>query len=108
MDACSYLDRDSWKVPIRTQLQQTVWLVSSALFLLMVSVVTHSVTKQKFFAVIMKLIALGTGMAGGNLFMSFKYLLVFLKCIFFSFLLFGESFYFHLSINHMSKTLSFP
>ncbi|XP_071144122.1 uncharacterized protein [Mytilus edulis] len=36
----------------------------------MVSVVTHSLSKQKLFAVITKLCALGTGIAGGYLSMS--------------------------------------
>ncbi|VDI02113.1 Hypothetical predicted protein [Mytilus galloprovincialis] len=61
---------DSWKAPIRTKLQQAVGLVSGAIFLLMVSVVTHSLSKQKLFAVISKLCALGTGIAGGYLSMS--------------------------------------
>lgn len=57
---------DSWKALIRIKLHQAVGLVSGALFLLMVSVITHSLTKQKLFTVITKLCALGTGITGGT------------------------------------------
>ncbi|XP_063405898.1 uncharacterized protein LOC134689859 [Mytilus trossulus] len=55
----------SWKVPIQNKLYQALGLVSGTLFMLMISLTIHSVSKQKLFTVITKMIALGTGIAGG-------------------------------------------
>ncbi|VDI11684.1 Hypothetical predicted protein [Mytilus galloprovincialis] len=56
---------ESWKVPIQNKLYQALGLVSGTLFMLMLSLTIHSVSKQKLFTVITKVIALGTGVAGG-------------------------------------------
>ncbi|XP_071144070.1 uncharacterized protein [Mytilus edulis] len=56
---------ESWKVPIRETLHKALGLVSGTLFMLMLSLTIHSVSKQKLFTVITKVIAFGTGVAGG-------------------------------------------
>ncbi|CAC5388047.1 unnamed protein product [Mytilus coruscus] len=58
---------ESWKLPVRSALHQAIGLVSATLFLLMVSVITNDVIKQKLFSTITKVIALGTGISGGYL-----------------------------------------
>ncbi|CAG2246427.1 unnamed protein product [Mytilus edulis] len=56
---------ESWKVPIQNKLYQALGLVSGTLFMLIISLTIYSVSKQKLFTVITKVIALGTGIAGG-------------------------------------------
>lgn len=60
-----FLYLESWKLPVRSALHEATGQVSATLFLLIVSVITNDVIKQKLFKIVTNITALGTGTIGG-------------------------------------------
>ena len=60
----SYIS-ETWKDPIKTKLYQALGLVAGTKVFLIAALVIHAVTKQKFFVIFVKNLALGSCITGG-------------------------------------------